>query len=1674
MNCVMLVIHLLLMLKWGLCEEEYLNNKNDEVKEILEFLRKGEEQIKSTGHKEIIFVLGSTGTGKSTLVHLLAGNPSFLRSIPSDEDSDDFIIEHLHEDKIGNVTFQSKTIYPDLVVDENNVPFYDCPGFSDTRTTGIEIATTYFTKRVINKADRLKIVFVVNFNSMLRGISSRKDFTEFVQYATEFLRNVRQYKMGIILVASKVPVHAGQVGGDAKLIHKIRGFLKEYRQFLVDETERIDSKSNGVILNRLDLIDIFLTNDIIVLFKRPNNAGPLHRLPEVMKNREELQNSIHNKINFAEMIADDFGYTLSDRSKLKINSIAEEINRRIADLFEKINRNVMDHYSNKYVNVNDIDNLQNELDGVITILSKISDSNSNSTMSEALASIKPLNIPNSQTILVDFHNHMDYIQFLGTVHDQPITMRTSDWTAALRSCIDYLVKERNWYTFAGTLLDRLSEYDIQSNVSMYDVGDIERWGLGSDNNNVSAASGISITATNFANFLKKVMTLDTVRDTESSKSKIDLLNSILNETIKSRPTCSCNSDKMSVKGNFVKISDLDKFEACCKQSVQSIEVFGLSTVFFDSDFKRNVHLVVIAPKWCVVRAHVHVSLDGVNGTDGVDKSIDLQTKFVDGHPGTIGENANHFFGYADKIVNVENLYISAVGGNGGLGENGSTAIDGVEISPKGGDEQKLSQYAKIVERTKESDAGFLYFNKKEWEHTTFQSNVHCPSINGIGGSGGFGGYGGSIELNGMVEIKTLTRDGHDGAYGMAGKCGKVFDKVMFYKTKSTSCLFWLLCHTTISWDTQKFSDPECLQRCRNSSLVNVRGISKPRANERPNFAFSVNQYKSFVRENLHRMPVTSRFVTNFLRSMEQNPNIRAAYNTASFIDDFYQIKKQFHRRQIDDSLVYFHQSINERILEYVSNASNKVRVNDRNILANLYTAGLSKICKLRSGTDQNLIIDIESYLDVAIEHIRLVEKSGKRVALNRFKNEYRRNLDAKISDNHNIITSNIVPAVDQLTVQMDAAIEHLLTDVIKAKSSTAVDNNRYDRMRRKLNDFIIPRKVLSFVKVVADIAGLFTGFGGAVAKTLSTINRVADAFTNHYHMPSDKLSFTPTDEFDDNRYQFEDAAQFSPVQKSKSLLTVIDEILEMVSTFSFGDLLAPINLVRDKLTGARRVDLSSTEIDLLRNDVENTVRKKALEMKTHFRNETNSMKALDKVYRKLSVLHMDVEMFRKYSSNNQKLYEIESAMRQSGNKLFDLNQLEHDLRLSIIPMVKQMRTVLNQFSDEMTDHQRPSLDALKWRIQDMLKNVRYQIQQFTSLDWKINGELLHIFEKLDGAISTLSHIFDQMQVYEDQVRLSNYIANIESADYTVDMNSSSPESDNFNRLNVIIQSNVLLTIFDNALNGFKQTVFPFADFYLRRFNLPPQLDTETSLRTLVTTATDELVNLKLTLKEYYSASINPNDNLIHTADFSSDFNSSYPFYVWHGDEHSVMMAELLSGRNVTVKVDIAKGPKLNAVKFQYLQIHLKCSNRTNQSELDKFLENFDVTIIHHGNSYYRCDDKFYLISSPAQRIEYSFAQYANGLSIRSNNVYQKMKSGNFVLSPYALLTISLSARHPEQFMNFDSDFCHSIDLELIGRGQYLNPNMDACFGLEKYYAADEVLVDDFQTVSKGDIDEINK
>lgn len=143
-------------------------NKTDQAGNSLQFINNAQTQLKLTSESKIVLLIGNTGSGKSTLAHYVAGDYSKLFSVePSDGEMYYTVYDGLDPNiDAASSTTVSRTLVPEMLIDESKFVWYDCPGFGDTRNTTVEIATTFLIKSVIENALNVKIVLVVNHGSL--------------------------------------------------------------------------------------------------------------------------------------------------------------------------------------------------------------------------------------------------------------------------------------------------------------------------------------------------------------------------------------------------------------------------------------------------------------------------------------------------------------------------------------------------------------------------------------------------------------------------------------------------------------------------------------------------------------------------------------------------------------------------------------------------------------------------------------------------------------------------------------------------------------------------------------------------------------------------------------------------------------------------------------------------------------------------------------------------------------------------------------------------------------------------------------------------------------------------------------------------------------------------------------------------------------------------------------------------------------------------------------------------------------------------------------------------------------------------------------------------------------------------------------------------------------------
>ncbi|CAG8460511.1 10344_t:CDS:2, partial [Cetraspora pellucida] len=242
-----------------------------------------------TSKRFVFDFVSVTGSGKSTLAQFLKENTN-LKSIKS---RGSFIIEG-DKSIVGGI--KSKTVFPELIVVDD--VFYDCPRFEDTKGVDKDVSSTYFIKKVVNYAEKLKIILNIDKFSFFHG---RGTFTKSLKHTSSFIRNVDKF-----LVDALKKLGKNYITIDKKLC---------------EDTKKIVD----ALLMRKD------GNYIrIGFFKMPEQAGKIFEIDSFKEDREKLLSILKDKERVSEL-GNDLqryfeNYIQQSNDILKLKKELEKIN----------------------------------------------------------------------------------------------------------------------------------------------------------------------------------------------------------------------------------------------------------------------------------------------------------------------------------------------------------------------------------------------------------------------------------------------------------------------------------------------------------------------------------------------------------------------------------------------------------------------------------------------------------------------------------------------------------------------------------------------------------------------------------------------------------------------------------------------------------------------------------------------------------------------------------------------------------------------------------------------------------------------------------------------------------------------------------------------------------------------------------------------------------------------------------------------------------------------------------------------------------------------------------------------------------------------------------------------------------------------------------------------------
>ncbi|XP_043479699.1 uncharacterized protein LOC122509588 [Leptopilina heterotoma] len=397
---------------------------------------------------------------------------------------------------------------------------------------------------------------------------------------------------------------------------------------------------------------------------------------------------------------------------------------------------------------------------------------------------------------------------------------------------------------------------------------------------------------------------------------------------------------------------------------------------------------------------------------------------------------------------------------------------------------------------------------------------------------------------------------------------------------------------------------------------------------------------------------------------------------------------------------------------------------------------------------------------------------------------------------------------------------------------------------------------------------------------------------------------------------------------------------------------------------------------------------------------------------------------KKVSQHNSKIDQVNDRIQQNLQDIKNLETYKTEIHEKLEPFIEGIHGQIMNQTGQFHKLSITYLEYERWRMDDLLSDVSNQIEKWTTT-----------FNVEENAVGKLKKAMDTTIRLHTLIREMNY--KISSAQFLSDIAEVSHQITNVrdkelrNSVTDLMHTHYANDIIDEYKKwvvSFKQYTFPFIKEY-------PDI---TEPETLNIVHPLERANLIVEKLKYLQAYLGKRRAEAQYFTTMAKFGSNGPlpsFYTWNSSRHSTEIGEILEGKTVKLFADIHDFKTLNAVKFRDINILFTSSNATLNAELWDDLSSFSVKLIHNGDSYYRCNDELHLFKSGEHNFGIKFF-------MSRKKRFTDYGQLDYVLSPFATWTISLWDNLGKGDFNLLSKYVSKVNIELIGDGEFLNPDIN--------------------------------
>lgn len=1189
----------------------------------------------------------------------------------------------------------------------------------------------------------------------------------------------------------------------------------------------------------------------------------------------------------------------------------------------------------------------------------------------------------------------------------------------------------------------------------------------------------------------------------------------LNENVKTQFHCDKTEKRFTIKGNQIKFSEFVQDDGNLKNlcpDMKSLIITATTSITVDVNLRATgLNMFVFAPTWIVIGSR-KIDLDGSKNTTPhpppePKKKNQTSGAGFSGKAGLPGELGGNFCGISDKFINGQSLTISVNGGDGQPGSDGQDGGDGENGMYADKDHLYLRCFAPschlgvpelFIPAVKEintmSNTGESYTFDCDGSdiHTTVRILVPWKICNfivkgekgkpsGNGGNGGAGGYPGnpgSILLKELGDKSKCTfernvgKSGQDGMVGKPGKPGSHGHDVS-YKTESNGL--------------PAFSPNPRISYIKHPMINGVEGKVNYTSREAADstkkinssdFGSLVSEYKGQLIEHLN-LSDSSDFRVQFYYKIDKDKEINSMFDIFALVKELQILEKNFHKLHARLNFLPLYQSLLNRTAEYAKqpNRRSERPAEDKKVLTYLYTTILGREYNLQDRSESNLIVNIKNYLESTQSAIQKYKVATKIHTIGQIKIDYENSLNKKTEEADKLVNNVIIPELRNILEENRKNVDAVIDSIIRLEKQTEKNRQEIKTKKVEFQGKLVLSLICDYYTMAAGFLEFIPVVGGIAAEATRKVVGVAeDAFNlNEVYTPPEPPEL-PTGSKSPN-------GMINTLRMNAK--EELSEIIEIsIKTFSnypgdFDGVLVLVGGIKERLRQATELGVISKLREELPKILQRTL-DVSLNMRTltHFSSPLSwvqdanyhAFQSKKKVKPKDPLSKDDKEMLTKMLKHAcessvvlgflkktvgrlSNIKKLEEAIKEHTKVLEKLGKFKDTVRNQMGPALEMMAGDVLNVAKSLGGKSQASLDVTKWQLQSKLKNMNINVQSMVK-GLNVSDLFTNTFSKIEDGINTLINVYDRIQSYQQEKKLANYIANVNSADSNSIQVHDAKLQSAIDYLEVILNCNIVIQQYQTAVDSFKQYVFPLAHLFLKELVLPSYLDYGKDLGSLVIKAETQISHIQKKLDEYRNTAKRYHA-YVGSGQFNSKFRSTKPFFVWDKQTYKDMISKLFSGEIVTAYTDVRKSmPRYDAIKFTEIEINFKAPDETTQTILTNVLKDFEIEALHMGNSYYRNKDQIFLIVSGKQDFSYGLEKDSNGQLLHKNLVIEQIKNGDAMLSPYATWKIQLkhiSEENPQVFYVL-KQYAHLVDIELIGRGHYVNKaKLDIDIKIEQYY-----------------------